>query len=126
MPLVRISLLQGHPAAYIQAISDSVQAAMVDTLGINPQDRLQIIEELTTAHWIVSAPLMGVTHSDQAVLIHISLKAGRTVEIKKHLYQQLVEHLSITPGIPKTDILILLIDVPPENWSFGNGIAQLI
>ncbi|MGP0010295.1 MAG: tautomerase family protein, partial [Methylocella sp.] len=32
--------------------------------------------------------------------------------------------LSKTPGIRPENIMVNLLEVPKENWSFGNGIAQ--
>jgi phenylpyruvate tautomerase PptA (4-oxalocrotonate tautomerase family) len=40
------------------------------------------------------------------------------------LFARIAELLSQHPGLRKEDIFISLVDVPKENWSFGNGIAQ--
>jgi phenylpyruvate tautomerase PptA (4-oxalocrotonate tautomerase family) len=43
---------------------------------------------------------------------------------KKALYQEIAGRLHTTLGIRTEDVLINLIEVKKENWSFGNGIAQ--
>jgi len=36
----------------------------------------------------------------------------------------MVELLAKNPGLRPQDVLINLVEVPRENWSFGNGEAQ--
>ncbi|MBI5379005.1 MAG: tautomerase family protein [Nitrospirae bacterium] len=36
----------------------------------------------------------------------------------------MVDLLSQNPGVRPQDVLVNLIEVARENWSFGNGIAQ--
>jgi phenylpyruvate tautomerase PptA (4-oxalocrotonate tautomerase family) len=48
----------------------------------------------------------------------------RTIEQKKALYVSIVEKLTKKPGVRQEDILINLVEVAKENWSFGAGIAQ--
>ena len=126
MPHVRISLLTGKSNAYLQTLSDAVQDALVASLDISPSDRFQVIEQLSAGQFIVSNPLVGVEHAAETILIHISLKAGRTVEMKKALYQALATRLNSALGISTNDVIIILNDVAAENWSFGQGLATLI
>jgi phenylpyruvate tautomerase PptA (4-oxalocrotonate tautomerase family) len=44
--------------------------------------------------------------------------------LKKALYKRIAEHLAESPGVRPEDVFVNLVDVPKENWSFGNGIAQ--
>ncbi len=62
--------------------------------------------------------------SDGVIFIQITLNAGRTVEAKKALYARIAQLLREVPGVRPEDILVNLVEVPKENWSFGNGIAQ--
>jgi len=63
-------------------------------------------------------------------LVRVSLRRGkpanntRTVEKKKAFYREIVENLAADPGLRPDDVLINLVEVLPENWSFGRGIAQ--
>lgn len=54
----------------------------------------------------------------------ITLNAGRSVEQKRALYARIVALLAENPGIRPQDVLINLVEVPRENWSFGSGEAQ--
>jgi phenylpyruvate tautomerase PptA (4-oxalocrotonate tautomerase family) len=46
------------------------------------------------------------------------------VELKKALYKAIADGLHALTGIMPHDVVINLIEVRKENWSFGNGIAQ--
>jgi 4-oxalocrotonate tautomerase len=56
------------------------------------------------------------------VIVEITLNAGRTVEIKKNLYADMAARLERL-GVRPDDLLISLIEVTKENWSFGGGRA---
>jgi 4-oxalocrotonate tautomerase len=45
---------------------------------------------------------------------------------KQKLYRRIVELLTKNPGLRPEDIFINLVEVLPENWSFGNGAAQYV
>ncbi|MGH2426837.1 MAG: tautomerase family protein [bacterium] len=124
MPLVRISLREGKPAAYRKAVGDAVHQAMVEAINVPPLDRFQVITEHKPDGLIYDAEYLGVRRTDEVVFIQITLNAGRTVELKKALYARIVEKLKQNPGVRPEDVFINLTEVPKENWSFGNGVAQ--
>jgi 4-oxalocrotonate tautomerase len=35
-----------------------------------------------------------------------------------------VDNLAVDPGVRPEDVFINRVEVLPENWSFGNGVAQ--
>ena len=124
MPLVRISLREGKPAAYRQAIGDAVHRAMVEAVNAPPLDRFHVITEHRADGLIYDPAYLGIERTDDVVFVQITLNAGRTVEQKKALYARIVELLKENPGIRPQDVLINLVEVPRENWSFGDGVAQ--
>jgi 4-oxalocrotonate tautomerase len=63
-----------------------------------------------------------VTRSEGIVIVEITLNAGRTVEVKKKLYADIAVRLE-SVGVRPDDVLISLIEVTKENWSFGGGRA---
>jgi phenylpyruvate tautomerase PptA (4-oxalocrotonate tautomerase family) len=123
MPLVRISLNAGRSASDIKAISESVHRAMTETIHVPPDDRFQIITEQPAGGLVYDPSYLGIERTDGLVIIQITLNAGRTVELKKDLYKRLAELLARSPGVRPQDVLINLVEVPKENWSFGNGEA---
>ena len=50
----------------------------------------------------------------------------RPREQKQALYKRIVEKLTDRPGLRPEDVFINLVEVLPENWSFGNGVAQYV
>ena len=45
MPLVRVSLVKDKPEAYRRKVGDAVHRALVETIGVPPLDRFQLITE---------------------------------------------------------------------------------
>jgi phenylpyruvate tautomerase PptA (4-oxalocrotonate tautomerase family) len=65
-----------------------------------------------------------VAHSDKIVFVQITLSAGRRPQQKRKLFKRIAELLAASPGVPPQDIIINLVEVAWENWSFGNGEAH--
>lgn len=124
MPLVRISLLEGKPESYLKKVGELVHGAMVETIGVPPQDRFQIITEHSKSHFIYDPSYLDIQRSDGLIIIQITLNQGRTTEKKRALYRKIVESLHQELHVRKEDVLINLVEVASENWSFGNGEAQ--
>lgn len=124
MPFVRISLREGKPPAYRKAISDGVYEAMLATINVPDGDRFHVITEYPADGLIYDAGYLGIRRTDDVVFIQVTLNTGRSLELKKAFYARIAENLAKSPGLREEDILINLVEVPKENWSFGNGIAQ--
>lgn len=124
MPLVRITLIDGKPEAYRRAIADGVQRALVQTAAVPEDDRFQIVESLPAESLIWSETYLGLQRTPSIVIVQIVLNTGRTVEVKKALYARIAENLGASPGIAKDDVLVSLVEVPRENWSFGGGVMS--
>ncbi len=124
MPLLRISLRRGKPAAYRQAILNGLYLAMHDTFNVPEDDRFMLIQEHDEDNFHYSKSYLGVARSDDLVIIQFTINNTRTLEQKKALYRSVVERLTANPGLRPEDIFISLVEVVPENWSMGNGLAQ--
>ena len=124
MPLVRISLRRGKPAAYRKAIADGVYDAMLTAFDVPEEDRFMVVSEHDEADFSYSANYLGIARTDNLMLIQITANNTRTTEKKKALYRAIADNLSKNPGVRGEDVFINLVEVLPENWSFGNGIAQ--
>jgi 4-oxalocrotonate tautomerase len=124
MPLIRVALLEGKPEAYRRKIGDVVHRSIVETINVPPLDRFQVITEHRKADLIYDPQYLNIPRTDELVIIQITLNAGRTVEMKKALYKQIADLLNQELGLRREDVMINLVEVAKENWSFGNGIAQ--
>jgi phenylpyruvate tautomerase PptA (4-oxalocrotonate tautomerase family) len=124
MPLVRIDLREGTSPDYRIALSDGVQRAMIEALALPPDDRFQVITEHPVAGLIYDRTYLGIQRSDKVVFVQITMSAGRKPQQKRKLFQRMAEILAESPGLKPQDLVINLVEVAWENWSFGNGEAQ--
>jgi 4-oxalocrotonate tautomerase len=124
MPLVRVWLRRGKSDDYKQAIGDGVYKAMREGFNVPEEDRFVVVSEHSESEFQFSRTYLDIARSDDLVIIQITANNTRTIEQKKALFARIAELLSQHPGLRKEDIFISLVDVPKENWSFGNGIAQ--
>lgn len=121
MPLVKI-YATGKTILELRAIGSAVHDALVATAKVPPDDRFQVLTRCDRDQIVTHPTYGGVERSDDALFIEITLNAGRTVEVKKALYASIAERL-VPLGVCADDILVSLIEVTKENWSFGGGRA---
>ena len=126
MPLTRVSLRRGKPAAYRKAILENLYQAMRETFNVPEGDRFMIVTEHDQDDFVYGADYLGIQRSDDLVIIQITVSNTRNVEQKQKLYRRIVERLTESPGLRAEDIFINLVEVLPENWSFGHGVAQYV
>ncbi len=126
MPLVRISIPASKGDAFAKGVSDGVHDAMVATIDIPQADRFQIITEHTASNLVIDPTYMDIERSRDALVVHITMRSGRTVEKKRALYRTIAENLNARLGLRKQDVMIVLTENELIDWSFGNGEAQYV
>jgi phenylpyruvate tautomerase PptA (4-oxalocrotonate tautomerase family) len=126
MPLTRVSLRRGKPDAYRKAILDGVYLAMRETFNVPENDRFMLISEHDADDFSYDPGYLGIRRSDDLVIIQFTVSNTRTLAQKQALFTRIVERLTRDPGLRAEDVYINLVEVAPENWSFGNGIAQYV
>lgn len=126
MPLVRITLKKGMQAEFKQHISKSIHTALVSVFGIPDDDLFQIIEELELENIVYPSSYMGIAHTSDIIYITIIAKLGRNMELKKQLYKGIAKNITESTDHNISDVFITIIENTAENWSFGNGDAQLV
>lgn len=124
MPLTRVSLRRGKPPAYRKTILEGVHKALQDTFAVPKDDQFMLVNELDEADFLHSRSYLGISHSDDFVVIELAVSDTRGVAEKKALYRRIVDLLAADPGLKPEDVFINLVEVKRENWSFGNGVAQ--
>jgi 4-oxalocrotonate tautomerase len=123
MPLLHISLRAGKPAAYRQAICDSLYQAMRDALDVPDDDQFITITEHEPANFRYGNAF-GIARSDDLVYIEITVFDTRTAGQKKALFARIAKRLGERPGIRPEDVFVVILDAARENWSVGHGLAQ--
>jgi len=123
VPLVKLYLRKGKSFEYLRAVADGVHDALVSQANVPKDDRFQVIQQLDKDSMIAHPTYGGVDRSENLIIIEITLNAGRTVEIKKNLYADIVRRLQEAADVRPDDVMISLVEVTKENWSFGGGRA---
>jgi phenylpyruvate tautomerase PptA (4-oxalocrotonate tautomerase family) len=123
MPLVRVTLRKGKSSEFIRAAGEAIHDALVATANVPADDRFQVFDEVESDRLFAHPSYGGVERSENLIIVEITLNAGRTVEIKKALYAEIVVRLGRAVDVRPDDVLISLVEVTKENWSFGKGLA---
>ena len=125
MPLVRISLREGKTEEYKKALADGVHRALVEAMDVPAQDRFQMITEHPAGGLIydpnVSRRCNAPTTSSWCRSHYPPDASWRRSE---NCIKRMAEILAENPGLRPQDLMINLVEVAWENWSFGNGEAQ--
>ncbi|MET1066608.1 MAG: tautomerase family protein [Pseudomonas prosekii] len=124
MPLVRVDIKKNPDPTFAKNVGKLIYAAMHSSIGVPENDNFQILNEHDEQHFIFDPGYLGISRSDNLVVIQITLSEGRTVEQKKLLYKTIADSLHAQMAVRLEDVFINLVEVKKENWSFGNGIAQ--
>lgn len=124
MPFVRIDLGKQYPEGVAQKIGDIVYEVMLKHINVPADDKFQVITKHDADELVVPKSYLGIEYSQGVIFIQVTLNEGRTTELKKKFYKAIcdgvVEKLNIRPE----DIVINLVEVNKENWSFGHGEMQ--
>jgi len=124
MPLVRIDLVEGKSEEYREKVGEIVYQTLVDILSVPKHDRFQVITEHGKSGLSFDREYLGIHRSDDCIFLQITLNSGRSTELKQRFYKALADGLHEGVKLRREDVFINLVEVPKENWSFGNGEAQ--
>jgi len=126
MPLVRIDLIEGKSPEYRMQVGQVVYQALLDTFNVPKNDRFQVITEHPKEGFLFDRDYLGIHRTDDCIFLQITLNSGRTVEMKQRFYKAVADGLHESLKMRREDVVINLVEVPKENWSFGNGEAQYV
>ena len=124
MPFVRIDLKRGKSVDYRKTLGEIVYKAMIDVINVPDDDKFQVITEHDRDNLNFAETYLGNSYGEDIVFIQVTLNAGRSVELKKAFYKRIVDEFQTQLHGRPDDVVINLVEVPKENWSFGHGIAQ--
>ena len=125
MPLVRIDVDASTSPKTLSVICDAVYDAMTSTAKVPAHDKFMIVSKHDGDDLVFPQEgYLGIKYTPGIVFIQITWNFGRTTDVKKAFYKKVAGDIHEKTGIRKEDIWINLVEVSPENWSFGNGEMQ--
>jgi phenylpyruvate tautomerase PptA (4-oxalocrotonate tautomerase family) len=115
MPVIRVEIREGWSPAEKAGLLDAIHAAAVQALKVPDEDRTQILTE-HPAEAFELPPGKG----DRFTLVEVTMFAGRSADAKRRLSRAVVANLA-GRGVPASDVLIVLHEVPLESWGIRGG-----
>jgi phenylpyruvate tautomerase PptA (4-oxalocrotonate tautomerase family) len=124
VPLVKVNLLKGRSAENKDSIATAIQTALVSTLGVPEEDRYQLFNEYDGESFRHTSGYVGMTYTDQLLIIEITFLVGRNDEQKKSLLAAINRNLVAARVVGADDVFVLITEIGRANVSFGRGLAQ--
>jgi phenylpyruvate tautomerase PptA (4-oxalocrotonate tautomerase family) len=113
-----------YPSGFENQVGDLVYEVMLDCLKVPADDKFQILTRHADSELVKPGSYLGIEYSEQLIIIQITLNEGRATDVKKAFYAGVAQSLNSALNIRREDIIISLVEVNKENWSFGNGEMQ--
>jgi phenylpyruvate tautomerase PptA (4-oxalocrotonate tautomerase family) len=125
MPLAKVHVLEGqHDKARLGKISEAIQNALIEILGVPTDDFFQIHNVLPRDRYLHTPAFVGQEYSDDMILLELTFMTGRPKETRLALLKSLNEKIVSAAKISPADLVVLLYEIAGENISFGSGLAQ--
>jgi phenylpyruvate tautomerase PptA (4-oxalocrotonate tautomerase family) len=125
MPLAKIHVVKGrYDQARIAKLSSAIQAALMNTLRVPPEDFYQLIFELPNNRLLHTPSFVGMHYTDDLIILDVTFIQRRPKETRLALLKDINTRVAAAAGVSPEDMMITLYEVPGENISFGQGEAQ--
>jgi phenylpyruvate tautomerase PptA (4-oxalocrotonate tautomerase family) len=125
MPTAKIHVHEGRYDQQRPAkLSEAIQAALEEVLKVPPDDYYRIVHVLPSQRFVHTPSFLGLTYSEDFILLELTFIAGRPKETRLALLKELNDRIVVATGISRDDLSVLLYELPGENISFGRGLAQ--
>lgn len=121
MPISHISLLKGKSPEYLRAVSDSLNQALVEAFDVPVTDRFQFFHQHEPYEMSVDPHYMGGPRTEDFMLINVTAGRPRSPAMKEAFFARLVGLLAVSPGVRPEDVMIVIHNTQPEDWSFSGG-----
>jgi hypothetical protein len=113
-----------YDEARMNGVSAAIQEALINVLKVPPDDFFQIIHVLPRSRFRHTPSFLGLKYSDDLIVLELTFISGRPKDTRLALLKELNERIAARAGISPDDLMIQLYELPGENISFGQGLAQ--
>lgn len=120
MPLARISVPKGLPAPKVRGLADAVHDGLVTTCNVPVKDRFQLISSFGEDQMLIDPHFPDVNRTVEASIVEILFLEGRTIAQRAALFQH-ISTAAVAAGFQGDDIMIVLTENAPTDWSLGFG-----
>ncbi len=117
MPLVTIEVADTVPVAKRLAYADAVNAGLAEGLGMDAEDRFQVIHALPASHIIADPHYLGGERRD-VVYVRILMVRMYETATKNRMYEAVARRLE-AEGVRPDDVFIAVTENTLEDWYPG-------
>jgi phenylpyruvate tautomerase PptA (4-oxalocrotonate tautomerase family) len=125
MPIAKIHVLEGrYDKVRLDKVSGAIQAALINTLGVPPEDFYQLIFEFPQERFRHTPSFVGMQYTDDLIILDVTFIEGRSPEKRLALLKDINKRVSTEAHVSPDDVMITIYEAPGVNFSFGRGEAQ--
>ena len=113
----------------LKKIGESIHLSLIEYFNIPENDYFQMFLPYQRNQFLYNPYYLlerGEKRTENMIYVSITCGPGRTVQQKKDLYQSVSLKITECSDVKVSDIFITLNETAAENWSFGQGMAQLV
>ncbi|MFE9079133.1 tautomerase family protein [Bacillus mobilis] len=113
----------------LKKIGECIHLSLIEHFNIPENDFFQMFLPYKQNHFLFNPYYLlerGEKRTENMIYVSITCGSGRTIKQKRDLYQSISLKVSERSSIKSADIFITLNETAAENWSFGQGVAQLV
>lgn len=113
----------------LREVSEEIHKSLMIYFNIPTEDYFQLFSPYALGQFYYHSNYLlehKAKRTDRMILVSITCASGRTAEQKTGLYQAIADAFKEYLNIPIENIFITLNETHRENWSFGQGKAQMI
>src|SRR3989344_7606030 len=121
MPFIRTNVPHDTPAAMRNAIVQGIHQALVDAIGMPPDELFNLVAGYAPGEFACSPTFNGVARSDRVVVVEITLRRGRSDAMKRTLYAAIARNLQAMAGGGPADGVIFFHPKDNSSSSVGHG-----
>src|ERR1700692_1540992 len=99
MPLAKIHIVQSrYDEERIAKVSAAIQAALINTLHVPPEDFYQLIFELPKTHFLHTPSFVGMHYTDDLIILDLTFIQGRSRETRLGLLKAVNTRVAAAAG----------------------------
>ena len=121
MPFIRTYIPQDTSPFARESIVQGIHQALMDSIGMPSDELFNLVTGYAPGEFACSRTFNGVSRSDRVVVIDITLRRGRSDEMKRALYAAISRNLQAMAEVAPADVFIFMHENDYSDWSVGHG-----